>query len=52
MKRDYKAPYIEAVKFEYKDQVVAASGQCKYEFRHEEHSCGETPVFKTTQCMI
>lgn len=30
MKKSYEAPKAEAVKFEYKDQVVAASGGCKY----------------------
>ena len=28
MKKSYEAPCIELVKFEYKDQVVAASTQC------------------------
>ena len=28
MKKKYEAPTAEAVKFEYKDQVVAASGSC------------------------
>ena len=54
MKKAYKTPHVEAVKFEYKDQVVANSGggQCKYDFRHAEHGCGDTPVYKTTQCMV
>lgn len=30
MKKTYEAPAAEAVKFEYKDQVVAASGACQY----------------------
>ncbi len=32
MKKNYQAPMAEVVKFEYKDQVVAASGGtgCKY----------------------
>lgn len=29
MKKKYEAPTAEAVKFEYKDQVVAASGKCE-----------------------
>ncbi len=28
MKKKYETPTAEAVKFEYKDQVVAASGSC------------------------
>ncbi len=30
MKKKYEAPTAEAVKFEYKDQVVAASGKCEH----------------------
>lgn len=32
MKKKYEAPTAEAVKFEYKDQVVAASGGCHSKF--------------------
>lgn len=30
MKKKYVAPAVDTVKFEYKDQVVAASGGCSY----------------------
>lgn len=37
MKKKYEAPTAETVKFEYKDQVVAASGGsgCQTKFVHE-----------------
>ncbi len=35
MKKKYEAPTAEAVKFEYKDQVVAASGSCPAKYIHE-----------------
>ena len=44
MKKKYEAPTAEAVKFEYKDQVVAASS-CSIEYRLEGIPCnGETPI--------
>lgn len=30
MKKTYEAPLAEVVRFEYKDQVVVASGTCNY----------------------
>ncbi len=32
MKKQYIAPTVDTVKFEYKDQVVAASGGCSYDW--------------------
>ena len=44
MKKKYEAPTAEAVKFEYKDQVVAASS-CWIEYRLEGNPCSEqTPI--------
>ena len=53
MKKTYETPAVEVVKFEYKDQVVAASGAtCGYVFKLDNTvgagSCnGETPTYKT-----
>lgn len=33
MKKQYIAPTVDTVKFEYKDQVVAASGGCSYKWK-------------------
>ena len=47
MKKKYEAPTAEAVKFEYKDQVVAASG-CGIEYRLNGHPCTDpTPIRPT-----
>ena len=44
MKKRYEAPTAEAVKFEYKDQVVAASS-CWIEYRLEGNPCNaQTPI--------
>jgi predicted lipoprotein with Yx(FWY)xxD motif len=54
MKKTYETPAVEVVKFEYKDQVVAASGAtCSYVFKLDNTvgagSCnGETPTYKTS----
>lgn len=42
MKKNYQAPEVEVVKFEYKDQVVAASG-CYYQR-------GNTLYSSTSEC--
>ncbi len=45
MKKKYEAPTAEAVKFEYKDQVVAASGKCEATFTKSYKGCEEqTPL--------
>jgi hypothetical protein len=50
MKKEYVAPRAEVVKFEYKDQVVAASGGCEWAYRHEEHACSDIPVYSLATC--
>lgn len=44
MKKKYEAPTADAVKFEYKDQVVAASGggQCKATYTWHVIPCRDT----------
>ena len=42
MKKKYEAPTAEAVKFEYKDQVVAASGSCEHGYKNQP-GYGEVP---------
>lgn len=50
MKKSYEAPLTEVVKFEYKDQVVAASGGCKQKFVHEPTPCQDSyPVWQNNQ---
>lgn len=46
MKKAYEAPVIEPVKFEYRDQVVAASGTGTFmrEGRPSVGYCEETPT--------
>ncbi len=50
MKKTYETPTVDVVKFEYKDQVVAASGSsCTIEYRREgssgtEYCTDETPI--------
>ena len=48
MKKAYEAPKAEVVKFEYKDQVVAASGLpagCTIEYRMDGNPCtNSTPI--------
>ena len=34
MKKTYEAPSIEKIEFQYRDQVVVASGSCEGEFKH------------------
>ena len=41
MKKNYEKPTVEVVKFQYRDQVVAASGYCKCGFSHTD-ATGET----------
>ena len=43
MKKNYQAPEVEVVKFEYKDQVVAASSGCIYQR-------GNTLYDSTSEC--
>lgn len=44
MKKQYETPEIEVVKFQYNDQVVAASG-CPTEYRLNENPCtAPTPI--------
>ncbi len=45
MKKQYEAPCVEIVKFQYSDQVVAKSGGCAMEYRREGNPCSEpTPI--------
>lgn len=46
MKKKYEAPTAEAVKFEYKDQVVAASGGsgCPSKYVHEPAGACTDPI--------
>lgn len=46
MKKKYEAPVAEAVKFEYRDQVVAASGGegCKSKYVREPAAACTDPV--------
>lgn len=42
MKKQYETPKAEMVKFQYRDQVVAASGKCDPVFRgnwYESYTC-------------
>ena len=34
MKKTYETPRIEVVKFQYRDQVVVASGSCEGEYKN------------------
>lgn len=34
MKKTYEKPTVETVKFQYRDQVVVASGKCGIEYRN------------------
>lgn len=47
MKKSYETPNVEVVKFQYRDQVVAASGggsvDCVYKRVDSYENCGETP---------
>ncbi len=43
MKKKYEAPTAEAVKFEYKDQVVAASGGCQHGYKNVPTISGGSP---------
>ena len=36
MKKAYETPEVEVVKFQYRDQVVAASGACKDQYGNVE----------------
>ncbi len=46
MKKNYEAPSIEIVKFQYSDQVVAKSG-CQWEYRLNGDNCAETAIRQT-----
>lgn len=53
MKTTYETPAAEVVKFEYKDQVVVASGTsgCYYEHVNENLPCtNPTPIRPSTMC--
>jgi len=42
MKKTYETPEVEVVKFQYRDQVVVASGRCVVsgEYSHYKGECG------------
>ena len=44
MKKTYETPSIEVVKFQYRDQVVAASGCISTWINEGGNSCKTTPV--------
>ncbi len=45
MKKAYETPSVEVVKFQYKDQVVAASGcPAQWEYKFFPGSCEKEPV--------
>ncbi len=41
MKKQYEAPCVEIVKFQYSDQVVAKSGGCAMEYRFNGNPCSD-----------
>ncbi len=49
MKKKYEVPAAEVVKFEYRDQVVAASG-CVFEWRLNGDNCSDTQIRPATGC--
>ena len=44
MKKAYETPEVEVVKFQYRDQVVAASGRCvvSIDYSHYEGECSKS----------
>ena len=44
MKKTYETPSVEVVKFQYRDQVVVASGRCivQGEYSHYKGECGSS----------
>ena len=45
MKKAYETPEVEVVKFQYRDQVVAASGNCVGKYENTGIGGCDNPVF-------